>query len=36
MIPAIEGKTTKRFKGPWELVYSESFETRAEGTAGEK
>ena len=29
-------KTTKRFKGPWKLVYAESFETRSQAMAREK
>jgi putative endonuclease len=35
--PAYGGsKTTKRFKGPWELAYFESFATRSEAMAREK
>lgn len=29
-------KTTKRFKGPWKLVYSEPFHTRSQAMAREK
>ena len=29
-------KTTKRFKGPWKLVYEESFESRAKAMSREK
>jgi putative endonuclease len=29
-------KTTKRFAGPWKLVFSESFETRSQAMAREK
>ena len=29
-------KTTKRIKGPWVVVYSESFETRSEAMKREK
>ena len=29
-------KTTKRFKGPWKPVYSESFQTRAEAMLRER
>jgi len=29
-------KTTKRFKGPWKLVYAESSQTRAEAMARER
>jgi len=29
-------KTTKRFKGPWKLVYAESSQTRAEAMSRER
>jgi len=29
-------KTTKRFKGPWKLVYTESSQTRAEAMSRER
>ena len=29
-------RTTKRFKGPWKLVYSEEFETRPEAMSRER
>jgi predicted GIY-YIG superfamily endonuclease len=29
-------KTTKRFRGPWNLVYSEKFETRAQAMSRER
>ncbi len=29
-------KTTKRFKGPWKLVYCENFESRSQAMAREK
>ena len=29
-------KTTKRFKGPWNLAYSETFNTRSEAMLREK
>ena len=29
-------KTTKRFKGPWKLIYSEEYKTRLEAMARER
>jgi putative endonuclease len=35
--PTYKGsKTTKRFTGPWKLVYAESFQTRAEAMSRER
>ena len=35
--PGYKGsKTTKRFKGPWKLVYTESSQTRAEAMSRER
>jgi putative endonuclease len=35
--PGYKGsKTTKRFKGPWKLVYAESLQTRAEAMSRER
>jgi putative endonuclease len=31
-----KNKTTKRFQGPWKLVYSESFSTKTEAIQREK
>jgi putative endonuclease len=35
--PSYKGsKTTERFKGPWKLVYADSFQTRAEAMSRER